>query len=106
MLARAAIVVDLLAVLLGCFCHDSILLAQQPTCTTPPANMVGWWPGDGNANDIISSNNGTLVGGVTFAPGEVAEAFSFDGSTGYINATDSGKLDISGPLTVDAWIFR
>src|SRR5262249_36196748 len=44
-------------------------------CVTPPPNMVSWWPGDGNANDIQDGNNGTLQGGATFAPGEVRQAF-------------------------------
>src|SRR5437899_5165224 len=26
-----------------------------PTCVAPPSGMVSWWPGDGNANDIIAS---------------------------------------------------
>src|SRR5262245_10935955 len=34
-----------------------------PPCAPPPAGMVGWWPGDGNADDIQGSNNGTLEGG-------------------------------------------
>jgi hypothetical protein len=33
--------------------------------------LVGWWPGDGNANDIVAGNNGTLQGNVTFVPGMV-----------------------------------
>src|SRR5438067_13928369 len=29
------------------------------TCIAPPAGMVGWWPGENNANDIKGANNGT-----------------------------------------------
>lgn len=47
------------------------------TCTTQPGGMVGWWPGNGNANDIINGNNGTLVNGVTYGSGMVGQAFSF-----------------------------
>jgi hypothetical protein len=43
------------------------------------AAQVSWWPGDGNANDIVDGNDGTLQGGVTFATGKVEQAFSFDG---------------------------
>ena len=53
-------------------------------CVSPPSGIVAWWPGEGNANDIIGTNNGTLVGGVTFTSGEMGQAFSFDGSGGYI----------------------
>jgi hypothetical protein len=30
------------------------------TCTPPPAGMIAWFPGDGDANDIQGSNNGTV----------------------------------------------
>jgi hypothetical protein len=55
-------------------------------CITPPSGLVAWWPGDGNANDIIGTNNGTLEGGVTFTSGEVGQAFLLNGVNGYIEA--------------------
>src|SRR5262249_60170423 len=73
-------------------------------CVTPPPNMVSWWPGDGNANDIQDGNNGTLQGGATFAAGKVAQAFSFDGVNGSVTVPDSANLDITGPLTIDVWV--
>src|SRR5438128_321718 len=51
-----------------------------PTCVPPPPDMVSWWPGDGNADDITGSNNGAFVGNSSFSTGEVDQAFSFDGS--------------------------
>jgi Concanavalin A-like lectin/glucanases superfamily/Carboxypeptidase regulatory-like domain/PQQ enzyme repeat len=74
------------------------------TCTPPPANMVSWWPGDSNAQDIQGSNNGSLQGGATFAPGEVGQAFSFNGTTAYVSVPDNANLYPSGSFTVDAWI--
>src|SRR5262245_17110647 len=59
--------------------------AQVQTCTPPPPNVVSWWPGDGNANDIQRSNNGTLQNGAAFAPGYVGQAFSFDGINDYVS---------------------
>src|ERR1700719_2354701 len=34
-------------------------------CFPPPAGMLGWWPGDGDATDLVHTNNGTLHGGAT-----------------------------------------
>src|SRR2546430_14268349 len=48
------------------------------TCSAPPSGMLGWWPGDGNAKDIQSGNNGQLKNGTSFATGEVGKSFSFD----------------------------
>jgi concanavalin A-like lectin/glucanase superfamily protein len=71
--------------------------------------MVSWWPGDGNANDIQGSNNSTLSGGVTFAPGEVDQAFTFNGTDGEVILPNSSSAPLLnfGPndsFTMDAWL--
>ncbi|MDP2335268.1 MAG: SdrD B-like domain-containing protein [Bacteroidota bacterium] len=75
-------------------------------CVTPPVGMLGWWPGDDNANDItLNGNFGTLVNGATFAPGKVGSAFSLMGSTDYVNIPDRPQLNPgSGDFTIDCWI--
>jgi hypothetical protein len=73
-------------------------------CVPPPSDMVAWYPADGNANDIVGGDNGTVHGGVTFPSGEVAQAFSFDGSSGYVSAPDSPNLDVTNAITIDAWV--
>src|SRR5438067_1012218 len=78
-----------------------------PSCVPPPSNMVSWWPGDGNANDIWDSNPGTLQGGATFAPGEVGQAFSLDGDDDRVDVIDNPNLNPgTGSFTVDAWVFK
>ena len=82
----------------------------KPQCVPPPANMVAWYPGDGNANDISGDNyNGTLSGGVTFTPGEVNQAFTFNGTDGEVILPNSASAPLLnfGPtdsFTVDAWL--
>src|SRR6266404_2043280 len=76
--------------------------APAPTCAPSPPGIVSWWPGDGNANDIVGGNNGTLVGGVTFAAGEVGQAFGFNGSD-YAEAAASSSLNVP-QITIEAWI--
>lgn len=74
------------------------------TCTPPPSQMVSWFPGAGNANDIQSGNNGTLQNGATFTQGRVGQAFSFDGVDDFVSVPDSDSLDIIGDITIEAWI--
>ncbi|MGA2866909.1 MAG: hypothetical protein ABSF95_20740 [Verrucomicrobiota bacterium] len=57
-----------------------MLPAQADGCSLPPGGMIGWWPGDGSAADIVGVNDGTLMGSGTYAPGMVGQAFNFDGS--------------------------
>jgi hypothetical protein len=77
------------------------------TCIAPPAGLVGWWPGQGNANDRASGNNGAPQNGAGFAPGLVGQAFQLDGLDDAVlfPNTRLGVLDITNQaLTVAAWI--
>ena len=71
------------------------------------AGLVGWWAAEGNADDIVYGNNGTVQGGVTFTAGKVGQAFSFNGVDDGVLIGANANLDIgSGDgLTIDAWIF-
>lgn len=78
--------------------------ATGQTCVHPPADLVSWWPGDGDATDIADANDGTLQGGTTFAQGLVGQAFSFPGISGNsVTLGDPANLKVQN-LTVDAWI--
>jgi hypothetical protein len=73
-------------------------------CVQPPEGLISWWPGDGNANDIQGSNNGTLQGGVTFGPGLVGQAFRFDGVDGFVSFGKTiGNFGVAN-FTIDFWI--
>jgi len=75
-----------------------------PPCVPPPAGLVSWWRGEGNASDEEGLNNGTLQNGVTFAPGEVGQAFSFDGTSGNVRIPRAPSLDVGGQFTLDCWV--
>ncbi len=70
-------------------------------CTPPPPDMLSWWPGDGNADDIQGPNDGTLESGASFAVGHVGGAFRFDGNDDYV---DLGDINLPATFTIDAWI--
>ena len=86
-----------------CFLFAHLPLARSQ-CTPAPAGIVAWWPGDGNANDVFGANNGTLVGGVTFATGEIGQAFSFDGVNGEVSMPLQPVSDLLSPsFTIEFW---
>ncbi|MBI3821555.1 MAG: hypothetical protein HY289_02625 [Planctomycetes bacterium] len=73
-------------------------------CAVPPPDIVSWWPGDGNANDIADGNNGTLMNGATFAAGKVGEAFQFDGVNDFVEVPDAANLTPAAAITLEAWV--
>jgi len=80
--------------------------ANAQVCTPPPANLVSWWPGDGNFADIQDANDGASAGGVTFTAGKVGQAFSFNGaSNSFITLPNNQNFVPTGnTFTIDAWI--
>jgi hypothetical protein len=78
--------------------------AQAQTCVPPPAGLISWWPGDGDATDIIGPNNGTLHDSATFAKGLVGQAFSFDGSGAFVDAATVGLPIGNSNRTLEMWI--
>ena len=89
-----------LLLLLGLFAAPRV----DAACSPAAAGIVGWWPGDGTANDISGTNNGALQGGATAsAAGLVSSAFTFDGTNGYVQIPDAPALRPTN-LTVEAWV--
>jgi serine/threonine protein kinase len=75
---------------------------DAPISATP--GLVGWWRGERNARDSAGTNNGSLLGKTTFAPGRVGLAFSFDPDSGTVLVPDSPSLRLTNELTIEAWI--
>lgn len=73
------------------------------TCVAPPAGLVAWWTADGNANDLISGYNGTMMNHTTFAEGMIGKAFSFDGSDDYVSIPVAAGISGNGPGTIELW---
>jgi len=57
----------------------------------------------GGSNDSVSTHNGTVVGGVTYSTGVIGNAFSFNGTTGYVSLPNN-TFNFSGDFSVSAWI--
>src|SRR3954470_8498410 len=63
---------------LGALLLGSVIFpTTSPAQLNPPTNgIVGWWRGEGDANDTANGHTGTLTSGVAF----VGQAFSFQGN--------------------------
>jgi len=69
--------------------------------------IAGFWRGDGNASDAIYGNNGTAQL-VTYAPGEVGQAFVFVYTPSppqyMISIPDQPNYELTNSLSIDGWI--
>jgi hypothetical protein len=67
----------------------SLAAALALTCDASPSGLVAWWPGNGDAYDVVGNNNGTLQGGTSFTNGIAGQAFYFNGTDAYVEIADS-----------------
>jgi len=76
--------------------------ACSQMCVPPPKGMISWWTGDGTVLDYFGRNDGLTTSPVSYAAGEVADAFSFSGSQ-FVQVPRSLSLE-PAQITVDAWV--
>ena len=86
-------------------CLHSLSGLAQTGPIPPPPGMVAWWPGDGDARNIISSDpslDGVLMNGASAnTAGLVGKAFSFDGMDSYVRLPNLVQAQPEG--TVECW---
>lgn len=86
----------------------NLMVMNTPAQSRLADGLVAWYPFDGDANDVSGFNNNGVVIGATLATdrfGNPNSAYHFagDGST-YIVIPDSPSLDITGTMTLTAWV--
>ncbi|MEY2580496.1 MAG: large repetitive protein, partial [Ilumatobacteraceae bacterium] len=79
------------------------------TAVVPPSAERGTWLLDeGSGGTIADSsglgNNGTLTGSPSWVAGRHGTALRFNGTTDYGVVPNSSSLNITGPITLSAWI--
>lgn len=82
----------------------TVAISAHADCYPNPSSLIGWWPGDGSAANLLGTNNGTLQGGANAnAAGVVGNAFSFDGTNNYVQIPNSPILQPTN-LTIECWV--
>jgi|GEM_PF-2623348 len=83
-------------------------IVETGSCATLPNGILSWWRAENNANDTSGTNHGVMQLSAAFAPGWVGQAFSFDGTHGYVKLPDNFfPFPASGtgqaPFTFEVW---
>jgi hypothetical protein len=96
----------LLLVVLGTVLTAQALVAQVPSYV-PTNGLVGYWPFNGNANDVSGNGNNGTVNGATLTTdrnGNANSAYSFDGVDDRIFINNS-IFDNGSNFTFSGWYF-
>jgi hypothetical protein len=82
-----------------------VLVGATVTASASGGSLVSHWAAEGDATDSSGGNDGTLVGGVGFAPGVIGSAFDLDGLDDHIEVPTDASLDFgTGDFSVEAWV--
>ncbi|MBM4023904.1 MAG: hypothetical protein FJ280_00635 [Planctomycetes bacterium] len=83
-----------------------VLAVVLPSVATAQPAPAGWWRLDGNAEDSSRNNNhGTAMGNPEWVAGKFAGALKLDGVDDYVDCGNAPSLNITGDLTVTAWVY-
>jgi len=67
-----------------------------------PAGLLSWWPAENSFLDRAGTNHGVPINGVGFVPGEVGQAFDFNGVDRYVVAPP--LLTNAAAFTFEWWM--
>ena len=82
------------------------IVPTTSSCLNAPNGLVSWWQGEGNGNDAVGVNNATAHS-MSYVSGKVGQAFSFNGTSGYLSLPASASLNLGTNgtgLTIEGWI--
>ena len=87
------------------FSHNSTSFADTAT------GLVGYWTFDEASGTIAAdssgnNNNGTLTNGPTWTTGKIGSAVNFDNINDTITFSTAPSLNLTGAITVSAWINK
>lgn len=70
--------------------------------------LMGWWKLDGNGKDATPyANNGTVSAtSTTDRRGKAAGAMAFNGSNQQVQIANSSSVNVTGDITVSAWVYH
>jgi hypothetical protein len=82
----------------------AVLSIATGSCPGTPPGMVAWWRGEGNTGDYAGTNDAVFEGVAGYGPGEVGQAFVFDGATSYLQVPNNPLWVLgTNDFTIEFW---
>ena len=72
------------------------------------ASIIGFWPFYGNISDLSGNGNDGLNFGASLSSDRFDNpdyAYSFNGTSDYIEYADTPSLDLTGAVSIEAWVY-
>jgi hypothetical protein len=86
----------------------SVTITATAPAPTPTGLRGQWLLDEGSGTTARDSsglgNHGTVQGTVAWGPGRSGSGLVLDGVSGQVEVLDAASLDLSGPMTVAAWV--
>ena len=65
--------------------------------------LVAHWNLDGDANDTVGGNHGTVYGNPVWTGGQFGGALNFDGDGDYVDCGNDSSLNLTNNFSISAW---
>jgi len=104
-LVAAALLVVLAALVIGGWYGYSKIGIHGGRGHLPPG-LVALWSGEGDGRDSVGRNDGILMGGTSFAPGKVGQAFLFDTADATVKIPAQNDLNVGAGngFSIVCWV--
>ena len=82
------------------------VLPPEANCESDSNGLVGWWAAEGDARNSLDGTVGQLDGALSFVPGEIGQAFNFNGIDADVKPASSTTFNVgrTNGVTIEAWI--
>ena len=84
----------------------SLAMNAQVPSYVPTNGLVGYWPFSGNANDVSGNTNNGTNNSATLTTdrfGIANSAYTYNGTSSFINVPNSASLQFNGAITISTW---
>lgn len=84
---------------------NGIIAGRGVIPSTLLTNLVSVYKAENNANDSLGTNNGTAQGGLTYTTGKGGNAFTMNGTNGYVELPNNSMNFAGSSFTISFWVY-